>query len=132
LFIALAVLLSGAALLPYLSLSSEPFSWQRYADVYEPGPVQVEITGFSFVPSAILIPVGTTVRWTNQGAELHTVTSDIGAFDSGTLSSGEGFEFQFNTLGSFPYRCTIHPDLMRGEVIVVNKVFDVFLPILLR
>jgi len=36
LFIALAIFMSGLALIPYVSLSSEPFGWQMFADVYEP------------------------------------------------------------------------------------------------
>lgn len=131
LLIALAVLLSGAALVPYIGLSSEPFGWQRYAQVYEP-PVEVEAQDFAFVPDFVIVSVGTTVRWTNVGAEDHTVTSDDVPFDSGTLSPGASFEYTFDTAGSFGYFCSIHPSLMTGTVLVVDEVFRIYLPAVLR
>lgn len=49
---------------------------------------------------------GTTVIWTNNGATIHTVTSDDGtSFDSGTIASGGTYSHTFNTAGSFAYLC---------------------------
>lgn len=131
LLVALAILMSGIALLPYIGLSAEPFEWQRYADVYEPGPVEIDIQDFAFIPDFVLIPVGTTVRWTNLDGVNHTVTSDTGVFDSGVLAPGESFEYTFNTVGSYGYFCSIHPS-MTGTVLVVDQVFNVYLPIIAR
>jgi plastocyanin len=81
----------------------------------------VTIQDFSFSPSAVTIKVGTTVTWTNNGPASHTTTSNTGVWDSGTLSppSGGGgygggsaggtFQFTFNTPGTYPYHCKIHP-----------------------
>jgi plastocyanin len=83
--------------------------------------VSVSIVDFAFTPKTITVPVGTTVRWTNNGNAPHTVTSTSSpkAFDSGTLNSGDTFQHTFTTAGQFPYRCNIHP-FMTGMVIVVE------------
>jgi plastocyanin len=128
-FVALAVLLSGAALIPYIGLSSEPFGWEQYADVYVPEPVPVSIQDFFFSPDTVVIFTGTAVRWTNEGNENHTVTSEGGLFDSGTLQPGESFEYLFDVAGTYHYSCTIHPS-MTGTVIVIEPLL--YLPIILR
>lgn len=64
------------------------------------------------------VPSGSTVRWTNyDGVTTHTSTSDTGIWDSGPLSSGQSFEATFNTPGTYPYHCTIHPN-MTGTITV--------------
>ena len=82
----------------------------------------VTINGFAFTPVMITVPVGTRVVWTNQQMNVpHTVTSDSGAWDSGTLGTGASFMFTFNQVGSFPYHCNIHPN-MHGMVVVTSAV----------
>ena len=131
LFLATAILLSGAALLPFVSLSKERFTWQLYSEAYVPAVVQVSIENFAISPRALLVPVGTTVRWTNNDSVAHTVTSDAGPFDSGTLLPGESFEFLFDTSGSYAYFCSIHPEMV-GTVTVVSAVQSVYLPVIMR
>jgi plastocyanin len=36
------------------------------------------------------------------------VTSDDGRFESGNLSTGQRYKFQFTTAGTYGYTCTIH------------------------
>ena len=80
----------------------------------------VTINNFAFSPTPLTVPVGTKVMWTNQQTQVpHTVTSDSGAFDSGTLQSGASFSFTFAQAGTFAYHCTIHPN-MHGMVIVTG------------
>jgi plastocyanin len=67
----------------------------------------------------------------NQDGVDHTVTSTGGLFDSGNLESGDDFEYRFDTAGTFPYFCTLHPS-MTGEVVVVEQTPDAYLPIILR
>lgn len=90
------------------------------------GTVNVSIVDFAFTPKTITVPVGTTVRWTNNGSAPHTVTSTSSpkAFDSGTLNSGDTFQHTFTTAGQFPYRCNIHPS-MTGTVIVEQQKEEV-------
>jgi plastocyanin len=75
----------------------------------------VVIANLAFDPSAVTVPTGTTVAWTNEDAVPHTVTSTDGAFDSGIFDPGGSFSFTFNEPGSFPYICQLHPQ-MQGTV----------------
>ncbi len=82
--------------------------------------VSVNIMNFSFQPTPLIIPIGTTVVWTNQDSVPHTVTSDTGVWDSGIgtpLQKGASFKFTFNQVGTFPYHCMIHPN-MHGMIVV--------------
>jgi plastocyanin len=82
----------------------------------EPEAVSVEISGFTYNPATITVPVGTIVTWTNQDTDVHTVTS-AGNFDSGNMAQGDVFSYTFNEPGIFDYICTPHP-WMEGQVIV--------------
>ncbi len=77
----------------------------------------VTIQGFAFTGNSITINVGDTVTWTNTDGAVHTATSDTPLFDSGTLTNGNSYSFTFNTAGTFPYHCNIHP-FMTGSVVV--------------
>lgn len=80
----------------------------------------------AFSPRTATVPVGTTLKWTNNDSVIHTVTSGTsdgskgtsdGTFDSGNLESGDTFEHTFDTAGTFDYFCTPHP-WMRATVVV--------------
>lgn len=80
--------------------------------------VAVTILNFRFTPPQMTVPVGTTIRWTNQDGPTHTVTSDTaGIFDSGNLATNTSFSFTFTTPGTFTYHCAIHPTMM-GSIVV--------------
>jgi len=81
----------------------------------------VSIVDFQFIPQTDTVTVGDTVRWTNNGAVPHTSTSNSGVWNSGTLSPGQSFSFQFNSTGSFPYHCAIHPS-MTGTIVVHHSM----------
>jgi plastocyanin len=83
------------------------------------GGSQVTIDGFAFTPPELTVPVGTTVTWTNHHAANHTVTSDTGVFDSGTMAQGATFAFTFTEAGEFPYHCSIHSS-MTAKIIVTG------------
>jgi plastocyanin len=80
------------------------------------GPSQSD---FAFRPANITVRVGDTVTWTNIGRLPHTSTSDTSVWDSGRLTTGQSFSFQFAKAGIYPYLCTIHP-FMRGTVTVLD------------
>ena len=122
-----AVLLCGAAIAPSLALPSQSFSWQQYASAYQQ-PEPVAIRDFAFAPNVIIIPVGTTVRWTNDDATNHTVTSDTAGLFDLALAPGASREYRFDVPGTYTYHCKIHPD-MTGKVVVANQVFDLYLPL---
>ncbi len=78
---------------------------------------EVYIQGFAFNPKTLTVPVNTTVKWTNQDATLHTVTSDTQLFDSGNLANGAWFSYMFTTPGTYTYHCSFHT-YMTGTIVV--------------
>jgi plastocyanin len=67
------------------------------------------------------VAVGATVTWENiDGDDDHTVTSTDGAFNSGVLPAGSAFEHFFDSPGTYPYFCAIHPE-MQGTIIAVGE-----------
>jgi len=78
----------------------------------------VAIQNFAFAPGTVTVKAGTTVTWTNQDQEPHTVTSVSGdELKSPALNAGETFKHTFATPGHFDYLCTIHP-FMTATVVV--------------
>jgi plastocyanin len=72
---------------------------------------RVAIKNFAFAPAALTVPVGTSVTWTNQDSDAHTVTSNGsgGPLNSKALGHGDTFSHTFTRAGTFAYLCSIHP-----------------------
>ena len=82
------------------------------------GKNQIKIDNFSFGPSTLTVPAGTTVTWINQDDVPHTVVSAEGKeFKSPPLDTDEKFSYTFTKAGTFTYFCSVHPK-MTGKVIV--------------
>jgi len=75
----------------------------------------VDISGYTFSPSVLIVTTGATVTWTNNDAVAHQIKS--AAFNSELLSADQSFSFAFATPGIFEYSCSIHPS-MTGKIIV--------------
>jgi plastocyanin len=71
----------------------------------------VEIKNMAFSPADLQVKIGDTVTFTNNDSVAHTVTSDTGTFDSGTIEPGKSYTKTFDTAGTFAYHCTIHPSM---------------------
>jgi nitrite reductase (NO-forming) len=82
----------------------------------------------AFSPSHVKIKVGSTVVWTNNDNNIHTVTSG-GAntpnagqvFDSGLtslISPSKTYSHKFISAGEFSYFCRLHPNMV-GQIEVV-------------
>ena len=82
-----------------------------------PGTNEVWIQSMAFTPATITVKAGTTITWTNKDPMNHTVTSDDGLFDSGSMGNGAVFTSTFTTIGSYSYHCAVHPN-MKGTVVV--------------
>jgi plastocyanin len=80
-------------------------------------PNEVSIGDDTFSPASITVSKGTTIKWTNNGADIHTVTSSTALFDSGDLDPGDTYSRTFDSIGSFPYQCIYHLG-MNGTVLV--------------
>ena len=82
------------------------------------GGAAAEITMADFAFSGVeSVGVGDTVEVTNNDSVGHTWTAVDETFHSGTLASGDSFEFTFDEAGEFDYFCQIHPD-MTGTITV--------------
>jgi len=82
-----------------------------------PGLNEVFIQNMAFNPVTITVPANTTITWTNKDGVAHTVTSNTGLFDSGSMGANETYSHLFTTAGSYPYHCIFHSG-MTGTVIV--------------
>ena len=71
----------------------------------------------AYIPDELNVPVGTTVTWTNTDSTSHTSTSEVPGWNSGTVRPGGTFSQAFQTAGTFPYHCDIHPGMV-GTVVV--------------
>jgi plastocyanin len=89
-----------------------------------------------FVPATVTIKAGQSVKWVNDDAATHTVTTDPsqvaneddvqtprGAkpFNSNSIGKGKSFEQEFEVPGTYQYACAPHEgDKMVGKVIVTR------------
>jgi len=105
------------------------------------GPLDIRVedrpnASGAFVPATVTISAGSTVRWTNAGILLHTVTCDpaqakdpshialpAGAapFGSDDLAQGDTYEHRFDVPGTYRYICHYHERMgMAGTVVVTG------------
>ena len=70
----------------------------------------------AFRPDDLTVAVGSTVTWTNTDSVSHTSTSDAVGWNSGIVPPSGQFSFTFQTAGTFPYHCAIHPGMV-GRVV---------------
>jgi plastocyanin len=80
-------------------------------------PGSSTLTTDAFSPNPIQVSVGTTVTWTNNDAQPHTVNSGenaapSGLFDSPIMPPAGTFEYTFTEAGEFPYFCILHPNMV--------------------
>ncbi|TQK42749.1 plastocyanin [Streptomyces sp. SLBN-118] len=83
------------------------------------GAAHLSIKNFAFTPASLQVRPGTKVIVENLDSVTHTVTATGDkAFDTGDIDAGETATFIAPaTSGSFPYICTIHPN-MKGTLTV--------------
>jgi plastocyanin len=85
------------------------------------------LTSTAFSPNPKVVSLGgnpsVTVRWVNNDisgggyttgtATTHNITSDNGAFaSSGLLGGNATYSVDLTTAGSYPYHCSIHPNMV--------------------
>lgn len=83
------------------------------------GEVPVSIKDFSFEPATIAARVGQIIAFTNTGFEPHNAALLDGQCLTRTLRTGERDGLLFTTIGSYPFRCTIHPQ-MTGTITIAG------------
>ncbi|HET7133966.1 MAG TPA: metallophosphoesterase [Gammaproteobacteria bacterium] len=79
----------------------------------------IVIGNFTFSPANVEVPAGTTLTWSNEDDEPHTVVSADGnpAIKSPPLDTGEKYATLFDRPGTYGYFCSLHPH-MTGTVVV--------------
>jgi len=85
------------------------------------GANEVFIQAMAFSPTTLTVTAGTSVKWTNNDAVTHTVSSDSTFFDSGNVLPNGVYSYTFNTAGTFAYHCKIHPS-MKATIVVTASV----------
>ena len=81
------------------------------------GGADVRIASFAFDQPTLTIGAGQTVTWANTDSVPHTITSDDGKWDSGTIQPGATFRRTFDQPGTYAYHCSMHP-YMKATVVV--------------
>src|SRR2546423_2393140 len=84
-----------------------------------PVAATIAISDFKFVPAAVTVRVGSTIRFVNGGPSAHTASATAGGFDTGTLKAGQSKTITVGALGTADYRCQIHP-VMTGQIVIVQ------------
>jgi plastocyanin len=118
--IATAVTVLAMAAVPFgvLGCGGDDDSEPAAASTPAAAGTAVEMVDNAFEPKDVSVKVGDKVTWTNAGGIAHTATATEGAdFDSGSLASGETFEWTAKKAGSVDYVCTFHPG-MEGTITV--------------
>lgn len=81
----------------------------------------VEVRDDYFQPQDRHVNPQQPVRWVWAGGNMHSVTFDAasgGAGVSSPVQDSGTHERVFTVLGIYSYYCTVHPDSMRGTIVV--------------
>ena len=116
-----------------LDFSGTIFKVTRVVEV--PQVVDVTINAYQFLPGNLVIPQGTSVRWTNSDVLglLHDVNAQAAVRPDGTVETGSEIDspdlnvggshtYRFDELGVWKYNCSFgvpHQQLMHGSITVV-------------
>ncbi len=68
-----------------------------------------------YMPSTVNVSVGGKVTWKNVDSAAHTATATDSSFDTSLVNAGASASNTFNTAGTYPYMCILHP-WMKGTV----------------
>ena len=90
----------------------------------------VEIAGGAFVPIALTVAAGDTLRVVNRDGVPHTLTADDGSYDSGRLMDGDATQIVLTAVGTHGFRCTLGGQ--RVELLLLLREFGQVLPVHVR
>jgi plastocyanin len=83
----------------------------------DPATVSVTVKSFKYAPDPITISVGDSITWTNEDPVGHTATATDDSFDTSIFFPDESATITFDVVGTFPYFCGTHPEMV-GTVVV--------------
>jgi plastocyanin len=67
--------------------------------------------GVAWDPKTLEVTRGDTVEWKNVDVVPHNVRQDKRVFWSKDLPPGTSFRWKATKRGTWPYRCTLHPEM---------------------
>ncbi|MGH8842044.1 MAG: cupredoxin domain-containing protein [Advenella sp.] len=71
----------------------------------------VTILNMQFVPAALTVRPGDTVRWVNKDLVPHTASATGSQFDSGDIAAGASWTYTVQKTGTLSYVCRYHPGM---------------------
>ena len=75
---------------------------------------------YKFDPQVIEVTAGSEVTWKNDDDFPHNIHLLTGSDETYDLPIGDSVSVTFDETGDFYYECSIHPQQMRGKVIVTD------------
>jgi plastocyanin len=118
----MAFLLTGAALASEATTASAGGGGCHTSTLSTGAGVTAQIRGNCYTPTVLHVQPGHKITWTNHDAAPHTVTGLFGSWGSSEqFSAGRSVAFQFESAGTFPYYCAVHP-MMQGVVVAGDGV----------
>ena len=78
------------------------------------------VKSYKFDPAVIEVAAGAKVTWANEDDFPHNVHFLTGSDDTHDLPIGDTTSVTFEEAGEFYYECSIHPQQMRGKVLVTE------------
>lgn len=75
---------------------------------------------YRFAPAVIEVATGTSVTWTNSDNFVHNVHLLDGSDVTKGLPLGGSATITFNEPGTIAYQCSLHPQQMKGTVVVTS------------
>lgn len=117
--------LAGSALLGLVGCSSSSSAEGSAPFQVKGNPVATDKVdlpkAYKFAPAVIQVKAGTTVTWTNHDDFPHNVTLVTGPDQTSKhLGIGDSASIPFPQPGTVYYECTLHPQQMKGKVIVTE------------
>lgn len=88
---------------------------------------EVPIAQGAFQADNLFVAAGSTIRWTNQDSEPHSVRSTSGLWDSSELEQNESYTYTFNQPGVYTYEIPDRPGV-RGQVVVMDPCIHTATP----
>jgi plastocyanin len=104
-------MLTASVRVPALALLLLGMSVGAAACKAPPKTHTVLIEGLANQPPALTVKAGDSIVWTNKDPFPHTVTSQAGGFDSGSLQPEKSWTYVASKKGDFRYVCTLHPTM---------------------
>jgi plastocyanin len=70
---------------------------------------KVKVGDNYFKPKTLRIVAGTTVKWSNDGNNVHDIVPNKGhLFGLESMPPGKKYKFKFTTPGKYAYYCSFH------------------------